>query len=132
MIDVRCGRSRPQRSQVFLRMPSGEYWLSVGMRPAKRLVGSGPAGRLSADRHVPAPPRAGATRAGPFRRPGWIYQRGDEKGRKTVIADLRLSRFIDQPEIDKFGAKSHSNPILGLAFCIVLTPHDLVLRRSQQ
>ena len=44
----------------------------------QRLVGSGPAGWFSADRAVPAAPRAGAARAGPFRRPRRIYQRGDE------------------------------------------------------
>jgi DNA repair protein RecO (recombination protein O) len=46
-------------------------------RRPKRLVGPGSAGRLSADRPVPAPPRAGATRAGPFRCPRRVYQRGD-------------------------------------------------------
>ena len=44
----------------------------------ERLVGPGPAGRVSADRPVPAPPRAGTARAGPFRRPGRVYQRGDQ------------------------------------------------------
>ncbi len=43
----------------------------------ERLVGPGPAGRFSPDRAVPAPPRAGAARAGPFRREGRVHQRGD-------------------------------------------------------
>ncbi len=47
-------------------------------RRGERLVGSGPAGRFSAHRHVPAAPRAGAARAGPFRRPRRLYQRGDQ------------------------------------------------------
>jgi len=42
------------------------------------LVGPGPPGRVPPDRPVPASPRAGAARAGPFRRPGWVYQRGNE------------------------------------------------------
>ena len=45
----------------------------------ERLVGPGPAGRFSPDRAVPAPPRAGAARAGPFRRAGRVHQRGDEE-----------------------------------------------------
>ena len=44
----------------------------------ERLVRPGPAGRFSPHRAVPAPPRAGAARAGPFRRQGRVYQRGDE------------------------------------------------------
>ena len=44
----------------------------------ERLVRPGPAGRFSAHRPVPAAPRAGAARAGPFRRPRRVYQRGDE------------------------------------------------------
>ena len=43
----------------------------------ERLVGPGPAGRFSPDRAVPAPPRAGTARAGPFRRQGRVHQRGD-------------------------------------------------------
>ena len=53
-------------------------FLREGEGGDERLVGPGPAGRLSADRHVPAPPRAGAARAGPFRRPRRVYQRGDQ------------------------------------------------------
>ena len=47
-------------------------------RRGQRLVGSGFAGRFPADGTVFAAPRAGAARAGPFRRPRRVYQRGDE------------------------------------------------------
>jgi hypothetical protein len=44
----------------------------------ERLVGPGPAGRLSVDGPVPAPPRAGAARAGPFRCARGVYQRRNQ------------------------------------------------------
>ena len=47
-------------------------------RRPERLVGPGPAGRLCAHRIIPAAPRAGTARAGPFRRPRRVYQRGDQ------------------------------------------------------
>ena len=43
-----------------------------------------------ADRAVPAPPRAGAARAGPFRREGRVYQRGDaEPGANQFVGLTR-------------------------------------------
>ena len=80
---------------------AGEPWRDRLLRlpavPARRrgrgerLVGPGPAGRFSADRAVPAAPRAGAARAGPFRRPGRVYQRGDEKsGANQFVGLTRL------------------------------------------
>ena len=62
-------RDRLLRLPPFLRQRRGR---------GERLVGSGPAGRFCAHRNVPAAPRAGAARAGPFRRPRRIYQRGDQ------------------------------------------------------
>ena len=62
-------RDRLLRLPAFLRESGGG---------SKRLVGSGPAGRLSPDRDVPAAPRAGTARAGPFRCPRRVYQCGDE------------------------------------------------------
>ena len=64
----------PWRDRL-LRLPA---FLREGEGGSERLVGSGPAGRLSAHRNVPAAPRAGAARAGPFRRPRRVYQCGDE------------------------------------------------------
>ena len=63
----------PYRDRL-LRLPA---FLREGEGGGERLVGPGPAGRFSPDRAVPAPPRAGAARAGPFRREGRVYQRGD-------------------------------------------------------
>ena len=60
-------RDRLLRLPAFLRE---RRWRS------KRLVGSGFAGRLSADRTVPAAPRAGAARTRPFRRARRLYQCG--------------------------------------------------------
>ena len=74
----------PWRDRL-LRLPP---FLREGEGGAERLVGPGPAGRLSADRAVPAAPRAGAARAGPFRRPRRVYQRGDQ-------APARISRRSD-------------------------------------
>ena len=45
------------------------------------LVGSGPAGRLPAHRHVPAAPCAGTARAGPFRCARRLHQCGDPAAR---------------------------------------------------
>ena len=57
----------------------------------ERLVGPGPAGRFSADRAVPAAPCAGAARAGPFRRPRRVYQRGDAKSGANQFGGLPRS-----------------------------------------
>ncbi len=64
----------PWRDRL-LRLPA---FLRGRRRRPERLVGPGPAGRLSAHGAVPAAPCAGAARAGPFRRPRRIYQRGDQ------------------------------------------------------
>ena len=61
-------RDRLLRLPPFLRESDGG---ATAGRP-------GPAGRFSAHRHVPAAPRAGAARAGPFRRPRRFYQCGDK------------------------------------------------------
>ncbi|MGY4419330.1 DNA repair protein RecO (recombination protein O) [Bradyrhizobium sp. JR6.1] len=53
-------------------------FLREGETRRQQLVGAGPARRLPDHRSVPAPPRAGAARAGPFRRPRRLYQRRDQ------------------------------------------------------
>ena len=64
----------PWRDRL-LRLPA---FLREGGGGRQRLVGPGSGGRVSTDRHVPAAPRAGAARAGPFRRPRRVHQCGDQ------------------------------------------------------
>ena len=78
----------PYRDRL-LRLPA---FLREGEGGAERLVGPGPAGRFSPDRAVPAAPRAGAARAGPFRCAGRVHQRGDaESGANQFVGLIRLS-----------------------------------------
>ena len=64
----------PWRDRL-LRLPA---FLRQGEGGGERLVRPGSAGWLCAHRIVPAAPCAGAARAGPFRRPRRVYQRGGE------------------------------------------------------
>ena len=62
-------RDRLLRLPAFLREGEGgaNGWSDQDLQDGFRLTGP-----------VPAAPRAGAARAGPFRRPGRVYQRGDQ------------------------------------------------------
>ncbi len=70
--------SRPSRRSLARPVAAAAAVFARRRGRSQRLVGPGPAGRLSADRHVPAAPCAGTARPGPFRRPRRVYQCGDE------------------------------------------------------
>ena len=103
---VSRGAGEPWRDRL-LRLPP---FLRQGEARPERLVRPGPAGRLSADRPVPAAPCAGAARAGPFRCARRVHQRGDEAAGANQFGGL--SR---RPSVVPANAGTHtpSAPAIG-------------------
>ena len=79
-----AARCRGRRASLARPAAAAAGVPARGRGRGERLVRPGSAGRFCADRIVPAAPRAGAARAGPFRRPRRVYQRGGEIGRGLV------------------------------------------------